>query len=187
MSELRIESLVMPAADLGPENPLPPLLAPRNASTDSMAIRWEGSAADARTAAYRTRVSALPHRMQDGFNRVRRERAFRTAVLENEILRATFLLEMGGRLWSLIHKPTGRELLYVNPIFQPANLAIRTAWFSGGVEWNCGIIGHSVYTCSPLHAAKVVAPDGTPALRLWEWDRLRGTPYQIDFYLPDGM
>jgi len=37
-------------------------------------------------------------------------------------MRATFLLELGGRLWSLVHTPTGRELLHVNPIFQPGNL-----------------------------------------------------------------
>ena len=43
----------------------------------------------------------------------------------------------------------------MNPVFQPGNLAIRNAWFSGGVEWNMGIRGHSVYTCSPVFAARV--------------------------------
>ena len=104
---------------------------------------------------------------------------FAAAVLENETLRATFLLELGGRLWSLYHKPSGRELLSVNPVFQPANLAIRNAWFSGGVEWNIGIIGHSPFTCEPLFAARVEGPDG-PVLRMYEWERVRGTPFQID-------
>jgi Domain of unknown function (DUF5107) len=49
----------------------------------------------------------------------------------------------GGRLWSLVHKPTGRELLHRNPNFWPANLALRNAWVAGGVEWNLGTIGHS--------------------------------------------
>ena len=68
------------------------------------------------------------------------EKAF--SILENDILRATFLLGFGGRLWSLFHKPAGRELLTVNPTIQFANLALRNAWFSGGVEWNIGTIGH---------------------------------------------
>jgi len=105
--------------------------------------------------------------------------------LENETLRATFLLEMGGRLWSLFHKPSGRELLSVNPVFQPVNLAIRNAWFSGGVEWNIGIIGHCPFTCEPLFAGRVEGPDG-PVLRMYEWERVRQTPFQIDAYLPDG-
>jgi hypothetical protein len=76
--------------------------------------------------------------------------------------------------------------LYVNPVLQPGNLAIRNAWFSGGVEWNIGTIGHSPFTCAPLFAARVEGPDGTPVLRLYEYERFRGVPFQIDAYLPDG-
>jgi len=108
------------------------------------------------------------------------------AVLENEALRASFFLELGGRMWSLVHKPSGRELLEANPIFQPANLAIRNAWFSGGVEWNIGLRGHCPFTCSPVFAARVQGPDGTPILRMYEWERIRQVPFQIDVYLPDG-
>jgi len=38
---------------------------------------------------------------------------------ENETLKATFMLELGGRLWSLQHKPSGRQLLEANPEEQP--------------------------------------------------------------------
>jgi hypothetical protein len=130
--------------------------------------------------------SILPYSVQDGYDRQLQPGDFRTAVLENEILRATFLLEFGGRLWSLVHKPSGRELLEVNPVFQLANLAIRNAWFSGGVEWNIGTIGHSPLTCSPLFASCLERSDGTPILRLSEWERFRQVPFQIDAYLPDG-
>ena len=87
--------------------------------------------------------SVLPYLVQDGYGRDRRPAEHKVAVLENDVLRATFLLDLGGRLWSLVHKPTGRELLYRNPVFQPANLALRNAWFAGGVEWNIGTIGHT--------------------------------------------
>ncbi len=50
------------------------------------------------------------------------------------MLKATFLLEYGGRMWSLVHKPSGRELLYVNPMFQPANLAIAQRLGSRGAS-----------------------------------------------------
>lgn len=185
MSELRIESWTMPAASLGAENPLPPLRdeadlhAVKTASPDAPREILENSA-------YGRVRNILPYTLQDGYDRERRPRAFRVAVLENDLLRATFLLEMGGRLWSLLHKPSGRELLYVNPVFQPANLALRNAWFSGGVEWNIGTIGHSPFTCSPLFAARVEGPDGAPILRLYEWERIRQVPFQIDACLPDG-
>ena len=130
--------------------------------------------------------SVLPYLVQDGYGRDRRPAEHKVAVLENDVLRATFLLDLGGRLWSLVHKPTGRELLYRNPVFQPANLALRNAWFAGGVEWNIGTIGHSPTTCEPLHAARVLQPDGTPVLRMYEFERLREVVFQVDAWLPEG-
>src|SRR4051812_2014931 len=179
MTTLKIEPFVMPAANLGEPNPLAPLRSYETASAIG---------ASAPQAEYPDRgqeASILPYRVLDQYDRNRAPRAFKTAVLENRHLRATFLLELGGRLRSLIDKRTGRELLYPNPVFQPANFAVRDAWFTGGVEWNIGIIGHCPLSCDPLFAARVIAEDGTQVLRLYEWERIRRVPFQIDFWLPD--
>lgn len=185
MSVLRIVDWSMPAASLGPENPLPPLTSQRDLHAE-IEVGPDIPGDMVRNLAYGHVPNVLPYRMQDGYTRDRARRDFRAAVLENEHLRATFMLELGGRLWSLVHKPSGRELLDANPVFQPANLALRNAWFSGGVEWNIGTTGHWPLTCSPLFAARVEQPDGTPVLRLYEWERIRQVPFQIDAYLPDG-
>lgn len=184
MSELKITTRSMPAADLGAENPFPPLVGNQELH---IAQSVDPSVPDEirQNMTYGHVTNILPYAMQDGYNRERKPRDFRAAVLENEFLRATFLLELGGRLWSLFHKPSGRELLSVNPVFQPANLALRNAWFSGGVEWNIGTIGHSPFTCAPLFAARVDGPDGIPVLRMYEWERIRQVTFQIDAWLPD--
>jgi hypothetical protein len=184
MTELRIESFTMPGADLGPENPLPPLRSARDVHRTGEPIPGIQEEMQ-RNMAYGHVPNILPYTMQDGYTRRKEPREFRVAVLENELLRATVLLPYGGRLWSLIHKPSGRELLDRNPVFQPANLALRNAWFSGGVEWNIGTTGHSPFTCSPLFATRVETPEGIPVLRLYEWERIRQVPFQIDLYLPD--
>lgn len=44
---------------------------------------------------------------------------FNTKVIENSYLKVTFLPEYGGRLLSIIYKPTGHELLYQNPVGAP--------------------------------------------------------------------
>lgn len=184
MSELRVESWTMPVADLGPENPLP-TFSPPWPGPPQVEVSADVPAQIARQSQYGRWRGILPYTLQDGYDRVRREQAVRVAVLENEYLRAGFLLEYGGRLWSLRDKTTGRELLAVNQVLQPANLALRNAWFSGGVEWNVGVIGHSALTMSPLFAARVEAEPGIPVLRLYEWERLRQLPFQIDAFLPD--
>ncbi|MFN8530596.1 MAG: DUF5107 domain-containing protein [Anaerolineae bacterium] len=182
MSELRLEHWTIPTAPVGPENPLPAFDLPRYQPMLPEG-RARGSADDIEAGFV---PDYLPYPVQDGYTRQRQPTPQPMAVLENETLRAAFLLDWGGRLWSLVHKPSGRELLYVNPMLQPANLAMRNAWFSGGVEWNMGVISHTPFTCAPLFAARLATPDGTPVLRLYEWERIRQAAYQIDAYLPDG-
>ena len=173
----------MPAARLGGENPLP-MLAPRLSATASGEADDSVPAEDRRFFGYGVDAGWLPHRGQDDYDRKRANRDFVALVLENEYLRATFLPEVGGRLWSLVHKPTGRDLLFANPVFQPGNLAVRGAWVTGGIEWNACVYGHAPHTCSPLFAAAIEDPQYGTVLRLYEWDRTRCVPFQLDFMLP---
>ncbi|MCX5758261.1 MAG: DUF5107 domain-containing protein, partial [Candidatus Hydrogenedentes bacterium] len=141
---------------------------------------------DKRYMGWRTAFRVLPYRMQDGYTREKHPHRFDSIVLENEVLRATFLPQLGGRLVSLVHKQDNRELLARNPVLQPANLALRNAWFDGGIEWNATLPGHYYLTCSPVFAAQVKGVDAEPVLRLYEWDRVKCFPWQIDFHLPSG-
>ena len=184
VTSLRIETLTLPAADIGPENPLPRFRGPEDDSPFGMDDSLTED--DRRYLGWRTAWRVLPHRMQDGYRRERRPRAFEAIVLENERLRAVFLPEFGAKLWSLVDTEEGRELLESNPVVQPANLALRDAWLSGGIEWNAGQPGHHALTCAPLHAYRLEAPELGPVLRVTEWDRVKGFVWQVDFALPPG-
>ncbi|WP_330281795.1 DUF5107 domain-containing protein [Streptomyces sp. NBC_00588] len=184
VTTIRREVLTLPAVQLGPDNPLPPLRLLHEVHRIDARDRDELPRDMARQVDYEPLRSLLPVRVRDGYGRTREPRRFDALVIENDRLRATVLPGLGGRVASLLHKPTGRELLYRNPVFQPANFALNGAWFSGGIEWNIGATGHTTLSCSPLHAARVPAPDGGEMLRLWEWERLRDLPFQIDLWLP---
>ncbi|MFE7170559.1 DUF5107 domain-containing protein [Streptomyces sp. NPDC057616] len=184
VTTIRREVLTLPAAQLGPDNPLPPLRLLHEVHRIEDRDLEELPRDMARQARYEPLRSLLPVRVRDGYGRAREPRDIDALVLENDRLRATVLPGLGGRVASLLHKPTGRELLYRNPVFQPANFALNGAWFSGGIEWNIGATGHTTLSCAPLHAARVPAPDGGEMLRLWEWERLRDLPFQVDLWLP---
>ncbi|MFJ5260404.1 DUF5107 domain-containing protein [Streptomyces sp. NPDC088387] len=186
VTTIRRAAVTLPAAQLGPDNPLPPLLPLDEVHRVDERDRDELPRDMARQTDYEPLRSLLPVRVRDGYERTREPREFDAVVIENDRLRATVLPGLGGRLVSLVQLTTGRELLYRNPVFQPANFALNGAWFSGGVEWNIGATGHTTLSCSPLHAARVPAPDGGEMLRLWEWERLRDLPFQVDLWLPDG-
>ena len=186
MSELKLTCLTIPCADLGMENPLPDLKGAGDAHADIAIDHDTVTAEEARYMGWGRLDSILPYTLQDGYNRDKKTKDLKAVVLENEHLKALFLPSLGGRLWSLFDKDAGRELLHANPVFQPANLALRNAWFSGGVEWNCGIIGHSPFTCDDMAAETLTLPDGTPVLRLFAYERVRHLWYRIEAFLPDG-
>jgi len=182
---IRTSTWEMESASLGPASDLPPLRVDRH-------LADEVPVDDGVPEALRTHLNygcanpILPYTLQDDYTRERSLRGHPSIVLENEILKATFLPGLGGRLWSLCHKPSGRELLQTNSVFQPGNLSTRNAWFSGGVEWNVGIRGHSPLTCSPVFAQRDEQPDGTPVLRMFEFERVRRVPWVIECSLPAG-
>ncbi|MFD7026795.1 DUF5107 domain-containing protein [Streptomyces sp. NPDC059917] len=182
---VRRSVVTLPAAPLGPENPLPTLGGP--AEVHALDERAQGGLPRemVRQIGYEPLRSLLPVRMLDGYRRERAQGEFESVVLENAHLRVTVLPSLGGRVHSIVHLATGRELLYRNPVFQPAAFALNGAWFSGGIEWNIGATGHTTLSCAPLHAALVPAPDGTPMVRMWEWERLRDLPFQVDLWLPE--
>lgn len=178
---IQVSTRTLPVAALGEPNPWPqfrfqlkggPVAVPAGLSEEDRA----GMAAT-------TAVPPLPYLIQDGYTRERLAASVPTVEIENAALRAVVYPSFGGRLMSLYDKAARRELLFDNPVFQPANLAIRNAWFSGGVEWNGPLYGHSLLTCSPVFAGVVDTPRG-PLLRLYEFDRALETTWQVDLFLP---
>lgn len=176
-SELLIEG-----AELNGENPLPIF---RNKLRDQV-IKEDGTLTEEQKEklGYETNTRVLPYRMQDRYTRDKSMMKLKTVILENNILEAVFLPDYGGRLYSLKDKRTNRELLFRNPVMQPANFAIRNAWFSGGIEWNIGHFGHTFSTCSPLHVAKLVDDEGNEFLRIYDYERCKNVFWHVDFHLP---
>ena len=185
MATLQFTDYLILAADLGSDNMMPDI---KNVDYihAGFTLTSKVRADDAENLGKGMINTMLPYSIQDNYNRNRALRTFKAAILENDVLRAVFLPELGGRLWSLYHKKLERELLYVNPVFQPGNLALRNAWFSGGIEWNIGIKGHNPLTCSPMFACSLSDPQGNAVLRMYEFERIRGICYSMDFLLPEG-
>lgn len=132
---------------------------------------------------YGTLKGSYPYSQQDDYDRELLDVEYSVAILENDYLCATFIIDLGGRLWSLIDKSSGKNLLYTNDVIRFSNLSSRNAWFSGGVEWNVGIVGHTPFTCERIFASRLTLDDGTPVLRMYEHERIRAIEYQMDFFL----
>lgn len=184
MSTLRFEKIEILGADLGLCNPLPDFN--RKGDVHDNYEITERVTEDERKNLGKGKIhTILPYQMQDDYNRERKMQTFNAAILENDKIKAVFLPELGGRLWSLYHKIEKRDLVYENPIFQPANLALRNAWFAGGVEWNIGMIGHTPFTCSKMFTEEITDTAGDKVLRMYEYERIRDITYSVDAKLPE--
>lgn len=184
MTTLSPSTRTLPAAELGPESRLPRFklqlgVAPNPVAAELSPEERAGLLGDLAT-------PVLPYGVQDRYDRARRPRERRVLVLENERLRATVDPALGGRLVSLLDLDDGRELLFANPILQPANLAVCDAWVAGGVEWNGLSYGHGPTTCRPVFAARGRAPDGGPLCRLYAFDRRVECVFRVELWLPAG-
>jgi len=155
--KVKISTDVKEGSPLLGENPLPVFRdrehhSPETFLHDSMEERHK------RLVGYECSRRILPYRMQDRYGRARAPMVLKTAVLENEHLAATFYVDYGGRLTSLYDKDKKRELVYNNAVFQPGNLAIRDAWLSTGIEFNCSrslmTRDRNSYACTSMSAAR---------------------------------
>lgn len=183
--KLKIFTDVKDGAPLEGENPLP-VFRDRQHHTPERPIHESMKEQHRKLIGYECGNRVLPYRMQDRYGRRRAPMGMKAAVLENEHLKAVFYLDYGGRLTSLYDKDHQKELVHNNPVIQPGNLAIRDAWLSTGIEFNCSQFGHHFLTCTPLFAAKVVDDQGQEFLRMYEYERCKGVFYQMDFHLPSG-
>ncbi len=182
MSELRFVRAAIPTAPLNGESDLPVW----NKAGWPTRFSSELDEDDGLFLNYGGVVCCHPYREQNRYGHELQNEEHLWAVLENEHLRAVFAPENGGKLWSLLDKASGKDLLFANPVNQPRNLAIRNAWTSGGVEWNCGFLGHHPHTCDTMFTARLKDENGEPVLRMYEYERVRNVTYQMDFSLPSG-
>lgn len=185
MTTLKIENIILNSASFGETNPMPDL---KNVSYIHASFKLSDKITEKECKYFGKGMipSLIPYLSEDDYNREIKHRPYTAAILENEFMRAIFLPQLGGRLWSLYDKTVERELLYKNEIVQPANLALRNAWVAGGVEWNVGIKGHSPLTCSTLFTAESKNSKGEPILTMYEYERIRETTYGINAMLTDN-
>ncbi len=79
-------------------------------------------------------------------------KSFTALVLENEYLRLTILPELGGRIYSLIFKPTGANQFYRNPVLKPTRWGpAQQGWWlaAGGMEWCLPVEEHGYESAMP--------------------------------------
>jgi hypothetical protein len=90
-------------------------------------------------------------------------------AIENRYLRVTLLPELGGRIYEMIFKPGGHNVLYRNPVLKPTHWGPRPPlspdganwWLAvGGIEWGFPVEEHGYDWGVPWTYVESTRPDG---------------------------
>lgn len=175
----------MPVARLGPPNPMPKFSWQQPFPDRPTPPNRGLSADESRHGFSWGKDSILPYQVFDNYDRNQTPQVLPIISMDNGRLGLTIAPQFGGRLLSLRDHDRGRDLVFANPVFQPGNLGLLNAWFSGGIEWNGLVPGHTPVACAPVFVATLETDRG-PILRLYEFDRVLEVAWQIDLFIPDG-
>ncbi len=127
-----------------------------------------------------------PYTMQDHLSRTKVDQSYRALFLENEYFRAMCIPALGGRILSVYDKTRDREMFYRNSVIKPGLIALRGAWFSGGIEWNRGPQSHTVTSYSPVDVVTVEHPDGSASFIIGYTEMNFRTGWEVRFTLRPG-
>src|SRR4029077_18286057 len=95
------------------------------------------------------------------------DRTFRTQVLENRYLKVTLLPEFGGRILSIIYKPTGHEQLYRTEVGAPYGIKGGTFYY----DWMMVVGGIFPTFPDPEH--------GKTWLKPWDFKVVKESPSEV--------
>ncbi len=111
-------------------------------------------------------------------------RELRFIRLENDALRVEICPDLGGKVFSIFHKPAGRDVMYTPAIVRPVRILPRGFYFPGGIEVSFPI------SHTPVQAVPVQAQTARQAGRVYAWVGERelrfGMHWTVEFSLGEG-
>jgi tetratricopeptide (TPR) repeat protein len=126
-----------------------------------------------------------PYTLLDDISADPVEQEYQLLVLENQYLRVSVLPGLGGRVYSVFDKLANREVFYKNPVVKFSPLAIRGAFFSGGVEFSFPV-AHAPTTADPVNWQICQHSDGSSSISLGGLEHLNQLRWMITLTLyPD--
>ena len=125
-----------------------------------------------------------PYYRFDGYTTQSVKKSWKVVILENDYLKIKVFPEIGGKVWSVVDKTSGKELFYDNKVVKFRDISLRGPWTSGGIEFNYGVIGHAPSCSFPIDYLTRKNPDGSVSCLISDFDLLTRTRWTVEINLP---
>jgi tetratricopeptide (TPR) repeat protein len=134
---------------------------------------------------FRSSRSVYPYTLMDKYTRQREMRSYEVIILENEYIQVHVMPDLRGRIQGATDKRNGWDFLYYNHVIKPAEIAVRSAWISGGLEWNHPQ-GHGYTQFSRISHRITDEPDGGKTVWIAEIEPNRNMKWEVAITLRPG-
>ncbi len=131
-----------------------------------------------------TEGNVYPYHKYETFDLDAAQRTWKVVILENDWIRVRIMPEIGGKIWSVRDKTTGKEMFYDNSVVKFREISLRGPWTSGGIEFNYGIIGHAPSCAHPVEWRTETKADGSVSCYIGALELLTRTSWTVEINLP---
>ncbi|MGN1273778.1 MAG: DUF5107 domain-containing protein, partial [Thermoguttaceae bacterium] len=125
-----------------------------------------------------------PYFRFDGYAIQKEMKKWKVVELSNDYISMEILPEIGGKIWSVTEKSTGKSIIYANPVVKFREVGMRGPWTSGGIEVNVGIIGHAASCSSPVDWNVRKNPDGSVSCFIGALELITRANWEVEINLP---
>jgi tetratricopeptide (TPR) repeat protein len=85
---------------------------------------------------FRGSRSTYPYSFMNDYRPGKKDVEYEVIRLENDFVYLDIIPQLRGRIQGAVDKRNGWDFLYYNHVIKPAEIAVRSAWISGGLEYN---------------------------------------------------
>ena len=116
--------------------------------------------------------SAYPRAVFDVGTRAKKpvKRKYTILVIESDLLRVEVAPEIGGHVWRMIDKRSGRNLLWTNDCVKPVDAGRRRGYVVGGIEFPFPVSNHGEDTIEPYRWAMRRSAGGAATITVSSFD-----------------
>lgn len=136
---------------------------------------------------FRDKRSTYPYSFQNDYKPTKKDVEYEVVRLENDFIYVDIIPQLRGRIQGAVDKRNGWDFLYYNNVIKPAEIAVRSAWLSGGLEYNHPG-GHGYTQMNKISYDIRENPDGGKTVVIAEIEPVRMMKWEYEITLrPDEL
>jgi tetratricopeptide (TPR) repeat protein len=134
---------------------------------------------------FRSSRSVYPYSFVNDYRPGKQDLEYEVVRLENDLIYIDIIPQLRGRIQGAVDKRNNWDFLYYNHVIKPAEIAVRSAWISGGLEYNHPG-GHGYTQFSKISYDIIEGKDGSQTVVVAEIEPIRMMKWEYEITLRPG-